>query len=360
MSAFSFSFDLPSVSSHPSSSSAPIAAPHPEPLPEVVAAQVVAAPTIAWFPPPTYSLTTSSDSFSPVVVPELIGLTYPSSNSSSSSVSSLPLRRCLQQPTPSRIDETSDLTPGVYEGGLKVWECSIDLVSFMRSREGLAVLSSALSPGAADRVPPSVLELGCGHALPAVHLYRSILQEAKASGRKEGARLVLSDFNEEVFGSAAVPNLVAAIGGGDHQLALSFPSTEQQLDGDEDVAVGGVRCYYGDWHGLPSSAHDVVIASETTYSLSSCRSTVQLLAKHLKSTTGVGLVATKRFYFGVGGGAAEFRSLCEGEGLEVDEGATVVVDRGDANIREVIVVRKKKQKGTANAKQVGAQVGVGP
>lgn len=31
-------------------------------------------------------------------------------------------------------DEQSDLIPGVYEGGLKTWECSLDLVSELHAR----------------------------------------------------------------------------------------------------------------------------------------------------------------------------------------------------------------------------------
>lgn len=31
-------------------------------------------------------------------------------------------------------DEQSDLIPGVYEGGMKTWECSLDLVAELHSR----------------------------------------------------------------------------------------------------------------------------------------------------------------------------------------------------------------------------------
>ena len=31
-------------------------------------------------------------------------------------------------------DEQSDLIPGVYEGGLKTWECSLDLVAELHAR----------------------------------------------------------------------------------------------------------------------------------------------------------------------------------------------------------------------------------
>lgn len=32
------------------------------------------------------------------------------------------------------VDSQSDLVPGVYEGGLKTWECSLDLVGVLRER----------------------------------------------------------------------------------------------------------------------------------------------------------------------------------------------------------------------------------
>jgi protein-histidine N-methyltransferase len=31
------------------------------------------------------------------------------------------------------LDAPSDLVPGVYEGGLKTWECSLDLVDYLDS-----------------------------------------------------------------------------------------------------------------------------------------------------------------------------------------------------------------------------------
>lgn len=51
----------------------------------------------------------------------------------------------------------SDLTPTVYEGGFKVWECAFDLLRVMRA------------PAFVRTLPRTrVLELGCGHALPGI------------------------------------------------------------------------------------------------------------------------------------------------------------------------------------------------
>jgi len=54
----------------------------------------------------------------------------------------------------------SDLVSGVYEGGLKVWECSLDLVDF-------------IAQNANDFKGKTVLELGCGQGLPGVMAMRA-------------------------------------------------------------------------------------------------------------------------------------------------------------------------------------------
>ena len=53
-------------------------------------------------------------------------------------------------------DRNTDLVPGVYEGGLKVWECSIDLCRYF-------VQNNIVIKG-------HILELGCGHGLPGIWL----------------------------------------------------------------------------------------------------------------------------------------------------------------------------------------------
>ena len=50
----------------------------------------------------------------------------------------------------------SDLVSGVYEGGLKVWDCAFDLVEFVDTNS------------AEMFVGKRVLELGCGQGLPGI------------------------------------------------------------------------------------------------------------------------------------------------------------------------------------------------
>jgi hypothetical protein len=52
--------------------------------------------------------------------------------------------------------DKSDLVPGVYEGGFKIWEGSLDLVRFLHN-EAIPLR---------DR---RVIELGCGHGFPGIY-----------------------------------------------------------------------------------------------------------------------------------------------------------------------------------------------
>jgi hypothetical protein len=52
------------------------------------------------------------------------------------------------------LSKDSDLKTGIYEGGLKIWECAIDLASHVASNVNVKDLH--------------ILELGCGAGLPGI------------------------------------------------------------------------------------------------------------------------------------------------------------------------------------------------
>ncbi|UYV69459.1 hypothetical protein LAZ67_6003662 [Cordylochernes scorpioides] len=77
---------------------------------------------------------------------------------------SLTYRRCnnvgkkeiKEQGILSAFSQNSDVVPGVYEGGLKVWDCAYDLLDYLSTNSQL--LKSGMK----------VLELGCGAGLPGI------------------------------------------------------------------------------------------------------------------------------------------------------------------------------------------------
>jgi len=282
-------------------------------------------------------------------------------------------------------DSTTDLIPGVYEGGLKVWECSVDLCRFLAhviddlsvesasslpSDDGLGALHTAvrrsLGPGG------STMELGCGHGLPGCLILReNILREnilgsfgpntfSDETTSCNKSVVIFADFNDFVLHNATIPNAQLNVGGLRRKdgVAMDEHETAQSLL-ERSIFVGG------DWMGLShqlssgkllspvqSERLDLILASETTYTPESCQDTAFLMLSHLKIDYGIGLVATKRFYFGVGGGTDLFIAACKTLSLS-DQGicsdlrlcvrSIQSYDTGNANIRDLLEVRCQRK-----------------
>jgi predicted nicotinamide N-methyase len=258
-----------------------------------------------------------------------------------------------QNSVPQSLRNT-DLVPGVYEGGLKVWECSVDLCRYLQ--ENNVAISG------------HVLELGCGQGLPGCWVLKQASQQqsshdktyfdnsaadvdmvdgdGKSSSQLSG--MVFSDFNEFVLHDVTIPNILL-----NNQVNLKKPSTNDIAWLSRHVALG-----FGDWNDMsdqilstssncPSvipldGKFDMILAAETTYSSAAASDTAQLLVKHLKVDTGVAFIATKRYYFGVGGGSDAFKAALTAASMssvhfEVE--TVMVYDNGAGNIRELLRVR---------------------
>lgn len=214
----------------------------------------------------------------------------------------------------------SDLVRGVYEGGFKTWECSIDLVQWLSSLPDEATQGK------------QVLEIGCGSALPSLYLL----------ARHRSNVVDVQDYNDQVIRLITLPNILlntilspqeptAALANGD---LVDEPSSSDDddddnnnndddgtKDGEEDeeekdqVMEDPVTCdaeaeipadkvpdmlqqlqqrtkaFIGDWEGLPAQLtrkYDMLITSETIYAEHSLPDLIRVFQKALVKPHGVG------------------------------------------------------------------------
>ena len=189
-------------------------------------------------------------------------------------------RTLRYQVSPKLVELTGDkdIVPGKYLGGLKVWSCAIDLCRYL--------LSQTTRMAATDEV----LEVGCGQALPSI-----------AAMYHGARRLTLHDFNAEVLDSCTTSNIV-------RNLSI--------LHSEGAVSSSG-RCSFvhGDWDDFwPVRRFQYILGSDVTYDEEACAKLARILRRCL-ATDGVALIATKKYYFGTGGGVEEFLRVLDVCGL---------------------------------------------
>ncbi|XP_050462863.1 histidine protein methyltransferase 1 homolog [Cataglyphis hispanica] len=165
----------------------------------------------------------------------------------------------------------SDLIPAKYEGGLKIWECTFNL--------GQYILEEQIE--LKDKL---VMDLGCGAGLIGLI---ALLKDSTVH---------FQDYNAEVLRSVTIPNVL-----------LNFD--------DRTNILTKCEFYAGDWASLTTlfdddenNKYDYIFTSETIYNPNNHKKLYEIFKRRLKSN-GLGFVAGKTYYFGVGGGMRQFENL---------------------------------------------------
>ncbi|XP_036402968.1 histidine protein methyltransferase 1 homolog isoform X1 [Megalops cyprinoides] len=198
----------------------------------------------------------------------------------------------------------TDLISGVYEGGLKIWECTYDLLEYLES-EG-EVFSGK-----------TVLDLGCGAGLLGI------------LALKRGAHEVhFQDYNSTVIERLTVPNVLLNCecdddsDEQDHEKVGEkdgSPSAKRRAtDPPQHAKIAKCRFFSGDWTSFlplmlssdPPPKYDLIFTSETIYN-TAYYSALHEVFHRLLAEDGLVYLATKAHYFGVGGGLYLFQSFVE-------------------------------------------------
>lgn len=204
----------------------------------------------------------------------------------------------------------SDLIPSRYEGGMKIWDCSIDLVLHM---------SKQLLENKIYLKDKHVLELGCGAGLPGIFACLN------------GAKVLFQDYNVEVLKLFTIPN-------------VALNSKDDDSDDGMDYPKSGLldccRFMSGGWQSacslLEPKSFDIIVTSETLYNIYSQKIVYDLM-KHCIKDDGIVLVASKTYYFGVGGGTDMFTQLVKNDKVF---DITVYNTCSDGVRREIIIMNK--------------------
>lgn len=274
--------------------------------------------------------------------------------------------------------DKSDLRSGIYEGGFKTWECSIDLASFLLDRgprkdidelvkcdQILEVLITIHSPYVrrityiVDMRLTHTSQLGAGSALPSLILFRHAVLHSLSD-----LTFTLADYNEEVLRLITLPNLIltwaaatttttpesnsnnmnfplAEPSNGDFELTPSLLSNFKTSLQSTNLTLNFLS---GPWSPalanliLPSSPSPfsspspsfsigekslLILASETIYSPTSTAAFVDLVTTLLKrrgggsgsgGNMGKAVLGAKKMYFGVGGSVDGLKEMCRDRG----------------------------------------------
>lgn len=189
----------------------------------------------------------------------------------------------------------SDLITGVYEGGLKIWECTFDFLAyFTKAKVKLA--------------GKKVLDLGCGSGLLGIIAF------------KRGAKEIhFQDYNSMVIDEVTLPNVVANSSLEDEENSGNEPDVKRCRKSKVAQELCKCRFFSGEWSEFCElvlsseklfEKYDLILTSETIYN-PDYYSTLHQTLHSLLDKNGRVLLASKAHYFGVGGGIHLFQKFVE-------------------------------------------------
>ncbi|KAI6649192.1 Histidine protein methyltransferase 1-like protein isoform X1 [Oopsacas minuta] len=193
----------------------------------------------------------------------------------------------------------SDLVPGIYEGGFRLWEGAVDLVEYLTSQE-------------VEFGGKMILELGTGIGLPGI------------LALKRGGKVWFQEYNIEVLQCATIPHSFMNIG-------------------NHDDVFKYATYISGSWSSLVpyskenSLIFDIILMSETIYEVSNYLTLLELIDETLVPN-GTVIIAAKQTYFGLSGSIKEFKDFVTQNGKFR---CSTVVTIETSVPREILILSRK-------------------
>lgn len=194
------------------------------------------------------------------------------------------------------ISSHSDVITGVYEGGLKIWECTFDLLHYLSEAE-------------IRFAHQSVLDLGCGAGLLGI---------AALKGNAENVHF--QDYNSMVIEDITLPNVLINCDqddDGDGQITEPALKRGRNEDFTHNL-LSKCKFFSGEWSKFTElllsnnslDKYDLILTSETIYNPDYYEALHDVLSRLLK-INGCVYLASKAHYFGCGGGILLFTKFIE-------------------------------------------------
>ncbi|MEE6471010.1 hypothetical protein FKM82_009146 [Ascaphus truei] len=194
------------------------------------------------------------------------------------------------------ITSNSDLISGVYEGGMKIWECTFDLIKYFEDED-------------VHFDGKRVLDLGCGAGLLGI-----------VALKRNAKEVHFQDYNRTVIEEITMPNTLVNCDSDHSESIEEEPGRKRHKKSDvKPGLISKCRFFSGEWsqfrqlmqNEIPPVSYDIILTSETVYN-PTYYNTLHDTFQHLLAKNGIVYVASKSHYFGVGGGVHLFETfVCE-------------------------------------------------
>lgn len=220
---------------------------------------------------------------------------------------------------PFSLPNDQDIINEIYEGGFKVWECTTDLIDFFKNEKNSSILKNA-----------KILDVGCGQGILGI------------LGLKYDADFILfQDYNVEVLKYCALPNIKVNFENDWTSISkkIAFVSGDW-MTMHEKIEKNMNEIPLNNEEIVIPKVYDVLLMSEVIYRKENYEKIAHVIVKNMKKE-GVCFLASKVYYFGVGGSLPEFELFLQNnypflEWVQVSE-----IKNKKSNNRKIIEIKYK-------------------